>query len=638
MRVFRSLPSGIVFQTGLVFFVLFFFAWLSLADADSGYLVAALNSQPDGAGLEDGMDINSKCSLNNGCPDMANDGRQASSRSISTWSAIPETAMTDDGFARIIVKLHVKDIGKLTRSSASLQVPTADTSSAESVRKSIAEADAALSAAVKGVSNDVVNRLPDQAYRVNRQFWSIPFVALDVSPKGLEGLLKDPAVESIHPDIPVPLPEYDITKGNEIDSGSVKPSGDGLSSSSMFDTVGLIGADEAWAKGYTGQGWHVAVLDTGIKRTHEFFAGKDIVEACFSLAAHCPNRERSMEGTGAAVHYSSIYQGYDHGTHVTGTAVGKNPDNNLFGVAKDADVIAVNVFSMFSGDDCGSDVDFCIMSFSSDSMAGLEYVYSLRSEYNIGAVNMSLGGGKYGEYCEPIQKQAIANLEGANIPTSISTGNNGYCDGVGSPSCVREAIAVMASTKDDSEASFNNWHSIVADIFAPGVSIYSATGGSDSSYEPWNGTSMAAPHVAGGMTLMRQFKPVNSVEENFTLITANGKQIITLCPEDASKPRIYVNNFPQTGSLRVFIQPSEAVQAGAQWRRRGTITWFDSGAIETDVPVGDHIVEFRPVPGWRPDGTINVTVQSDETTQITAPYSEGNAVQPGVLMLLLDDE
>ncbi len=40
----------------------------------------------------------------------------------------------------------------------------------------------------------------------------------------------------------------------------------------LNESIPLIGADVAWAQGFTGAGWFVAVLGTGIRETHEFFA------------------------------------------------------------------------------------------------------------------------------------------------------------------------------------------------------------------------------------------------------------------------------------------------------------------------------------------------------------------------------
>lgn len=99
-----------------------------------------------------------------------------------------------------------------------------------------------------------------------------------------------------------------------------------------------------------------------------------------------------------------------------------------------------------------------------------------------------------------------------------------------------------------------------------------------------------------------------------------------------------VANFALTGSLQVFIDPPVAAEAGAQWRRVGITNWYNSGDVETDVPVGTHEIEFRPAPGWMPEGTVNVQVQANATSTITGSFVEQDLALPGVIMLLLDDE
>ena len=93
----------------------------------------------------------------------------------------------------------------------------------------------------------------------------------------------------------------------------------------------------------------------------------------------------------------------------------------------------------------------------------------------------------------------------------------------------------------------------------------------------------------------------------------------------------------QFGSLVVHMEPQEARDAGAQWRRKGTSTWYDSGYTETNVPIGNYIVEFKVVPGWRPEGIITVIVEADKTVTGKVSYFELVTGLSGVMMLLLDE-
>lgn len=467
----------------------------------------------------------------------------------------------ETGYAKIIVKLDVKDIDRLTKRST--QYKTIEPG--QRVRTGMLQADLALESAVHASANAVLHRLNGKDYRLNHMFNTLPYVALDVSPEVLALLPTFPEVLHIYEDRPHRLvPPAEPT-------GTADPM---LSTSTV-----IVGADTAWAMGYTGSGWHVAVLDTGIRRTHQFFQGKSIVEACFSKNSDCPNDRTEMYGTGSAAHYSSAYYGHDHGTHVAGIATGDN--GSFSGVAKDGNIIAVQIFSRFSAEEC--DGNACVMSYDSDQVKGLEYVYSLRGTYSIAAVNMSLGAGAYGSYCnsDP-QKVAIDNLKSVRIATAVATGNDGYCGYISSPACISSAVAVGASSSEDTEAYFNNWHDSLQELFAPGVSIYSATGDSDSSYESWGGTSMATPHVAGAWALLREAAPSASVDTILNALRTTGYNIATLCWSGGSCPRIQVDSaISELGGSQTPSLTVTSPNGGESWKTGSThnITWTSTGSV-----------------------------------------------------------
>lgn len=93
-----------------------------------------------------------------------------------------------------------------------------------------------------------------------------------------------------------------------------------------------------------------------------------------------------------------------------------------------------------------------------------------------------------------------------------------------------------------------------------------------------------------------------------------------------------------TGSLQILIEPSKAIDAGAQWRIEGTDTWYDSGETVSDIPVEAHTIEFSTVTDWRPIESIEVDVQEGEVCEGTGYYEEIDVALLGVMMLLLEDE
>ncbi len=428
------------------------------------------------------------------------------------------------GKLRVIVTFRVPGIKHLTLNSTRFR--TGETKGSLMKQKAY-DADLMLKKAIFDSGDQILNRINNTDYRITRRYSTVPFIALSASPESLL-ILKDlPEVISINEDILIRIPK-------EKPSGT---NGPGTDKPALDDSTQIVGATLAWSMGITGKGWYVAILDTGIRKTHEMFNGKNIVEACYSGEGNCPNGSTQMVGDGAAAHYYqyNYLSGFDHGSHVSGIAAGNN-GQNLFGVSKDSNIIAIQVFSYFPSEDD-------ILSWSSDQIKGLEFVYQQRNNYNIAAANLSLGGGSYSSFCDNLSSQykaAVDNLVSAGIATVIATGNDHYCKFVSHPACISSAIAVGATAKNDAEANFSNWKKGMVDLFAPGVSIKSSTGGSDISYGSWQGTSMATPHVTGAWALLKQLDMNMSVSKALKLLQDKGKNVLTNCGSGGSQSRIDV--------------------------------------------------------------------------------------------------
>ena len=80
-------------------------------------------------------------------------------------------------------------------------------------------------------------------------------------------------------------------------------------------------------------------------------------------------------------------------------------------------------------------------------------------------------------------------------------------------------------------------------------------------------------------------------------------------------------NMAMPGSLKVAIQPVQAVVAGAQWRRTDTTGWLDNGTSESRVAPGIHTIEFKPIADWVMPTTRTVTIISNQAAQTTGTYT-----------------
>lgn len=344
--------------------------------------------------------------------------------------------------------------------------------------------------------------------RLKANFDTIPYLALEVDHNALARLRNSPLVREIHEDH--------------------------LAQPALLQSLPQVNASRPWGVSRTGTGWAVAVLDTGVDRTHPMLANKVVSEACFSTTSTadgaqslCPGGAATSTATGAAAPCTGLCA---HGTHVAAIAAGGVAPDTSSGVAKGANIVAVQVYSLFPnyyGPGQGA-----VLSYTSDQIKGLERVYALSATTKIAAVNMSLGSGKFTATCDASfagLKTAIDNLRSVGIPTIVAAGNNGYRDGINGPACISTAISVGATCDVANSttcaaglngvATFSNVANFLS-LLAPGSAITSAVPGGG--YAMMEGTSQAAPHVAGAWAILKQAQPAVSVTDALGQLRNNG--------------------------------------------------------------------------------------------------------------------
>ncbi|MCA2011398.1 S8 family serine peptidase [Cereibacter sphaeroides] len=365
---------------------------------------------------------------------------------------------------------------------------------------------------------------------VVHEYTTIPYSVMVLSPEQFEALLELQGITSISEDVPEPA---------------------------MLDSsVPLIGANRVWRAGVTGEGWNIAVLDSGISYGHQAWNvgternGAIVTAACFSTNS-ASSQARSLCRGGASSEINrvraapacdvNLTDGCGHGTHVAGTAMAHRPLARR-GVARESGVIPIQVFSMFYdyASSCQGD-EYCVLAFQSDQIAALDYVATIAERRRIAAVNMSLGGGSYYSHCDAQQSgraAVINNLRSIGVATIVSSGNWGYTSSIGAPACIEAAIAVGATDDSDNIASFSNQAAGLIDLMAPGVGITAPFPGSRTATATWQGTSMAAPHVAGAFALLRSAVPSATVTDIERALECTG---VTVSREGTSGTFLRIN-------------------------------------------------------------------------------------------------
>jgi hypothetical protein len=376
-------------------------------------------------------------------------------------------------------------------------------------------------------------KLSPREHRITRRFRSGPYIALEVSAAGLATLHNSPG---------------DV----------VRIMSDPIVRPALETSVPLIEGDQVWAQHVDGSSTLIAVLDTGVDSAHPFLAGKVVEEACYSSQtpgeseSFCPNGLDEQLGTGSAA--PCPLDDCLHGTHVAGIAAGDGtPAGQPFsGVAKGAHLMAVQVFSnIIDPVSCGG-IAPCLGAFTSDIIAALERVYTVAPQYNVAAVNMSLGGGSFSAPCdsEPY-KPIIDTLRSIGIATIVASGNSGWVSSMAAPACISSVVSVGSTDKQDSVSWFSNATPFLQ-LLAPGESIVSSVPGA--AYMELSGTSMATPHVAGTWALIKQAVPTATVDTILTALRQTGLPVADTRPGGSvTVPRVRV--FEALATLMAITNP-----------------------------------------------------------------------------------
>lgn len=398
-------------------------------------------------------------------------------------------------------------------------------------------------------------------------------------------LAKNPKVRWISVD--APMASTAVVSPN---SGSVSPFAGAVRATELWDTL-------------TGQGVGVAVVDSGIN-DHPDIQGRIIV---------------SINETAEA----DANDNYVHGTHVGGIIAGDGSASGgtRMGIAPGANLINVKV-----SDSNG-------MSYASDFVDGLEWIYNNRTAYNIRVVNISMNSTVAESYHNSPIDAAVEILWFNGIVVVVSAGNNGSTSGpvplfppANDPFVITVGAARdqgTASITDDAFEAFSAYGTTEdgyakPDLVAPGRDIISLLASTqaqgyinhpshrvDEYYFRMSGTSMSAPMVSGAIALLLQDEPNLTPDQvKFRLMaTAN-----TAWPNyvAAKSGAGYLDAYAAvygttTESANTGVMPSQMLSSGSEPTTWGSVGWNSVGWNS----VGWNSVGWNSV-GWNSVGWNSV--------------------------------
>jgi subtilisin family serine protease len=318
-------------------------------------------------------------------------------------------------------------------------------------------------------------------------------------------------------------------------------------------------AGEAWAAGHTGSSSvYVGIIDEGIDYEHVDLAANIWTNPYDPVDGVDNDGNGYVDDTHGWDFFqdnNSVYDGtrpsdYNtdaHGTHVAGTIGAPMNGIGVVGVNWNVKIIS----GKFLGPDGGG---------VADAIDAINYFIDLKTRHglNIVALNNSWGGGGYSQALH----DAIIRAAKANILFCAAAGNGGP-DHIGdnndlfanypsnyntlqgtsteTPASYDSVIAVAALTSTGARASYSNYGKTTVDIGAPGSGIWSTT--PNNTLSSFDGTSMATPHVTGGVALYASTHPTATAAAIRSAILTTGTATSSMTNRTVTGKRLNVSTF-----------------------------------------------------------------------------------------------
>ncbi len=370
-------------------------------------------------------------------------------------------------------------------------------------------------------------------------------------------------------------------------------------------TEGLIAirAPQVLAEfGIDGTGALVGLLDQGPEGTHVAFATK-------WRGHYAPPEECWLDLTGESdvpVQPGELQN--PHGTHVLGTMVGST-DEMTIGVAPGAQWIAANGTDNRYPERVASQImkSFQFFVDPDDDPSTLDDMPDVVQN------SWGVHNGFAGFFdCDTRWNEAIFNCEAAGVVLVFSAGNEGFSGTIRSPAGIALSPTNCFSVgATHHEPPYEIWQfssrgpsdcggefAMKPEVAAPGVDIYSSV--TNNSYARWNGTSMAGPHVAGLIALMR------SADPDLDVVTMKEVIMATCIDKGAvGEDNNYGHGFIDAYAAVAAIMPVVGYAQGAVINSEtgfgipfATITTVASGVMVTANAHGEFIMPLALGEHW----------------------------------------
>ncbi len=437
----------------------------------------------------------------------------------------------------------------------------------------------------------------------------------------------DPAVASVEPDIrayPMAATPNDTEYPRQWD---------------LFEATGGMNVPPAWDT-TTGSGVTVAVIDTGYAAHSDLAAnvvpGYDFISSS-SEARDGSGRDSDPKDEGdwnltdgECGLNSKAGDSSWHGTHVAGTiAAATGNGKGIAGIAHGAKIQPVRVLGKCGGS--SSDIADAITWASGGSVPGVP-----SNPTPAKVINLSLGGPS--SSCPSVYQNAINGAVSRGSTVVVAAGNSNANANAFTPANCSNIINVASTSREGNRSFYSNYGSIV-DVSAPGGEtrrgtdtpgtvttpqngIWStlnagATVQGSENYAPYQGTSMAAPHIAGLAALLKSAKSSLTPAQIEAAIKANARPLPGTCSggcgagiADAAKTVEAVTGTTTPGGSVFTSTANVSIYDHTTVTSSITVTGV-SGNAPSDLKVGVDIKHT-----WRGDLVIDLVAPDGSTYRL----------------------